>query len=71
MAPLWHLSRQSMQATQRLPSIAWFFTSMQAALQLRAQSVQPLHFSLSIVMRNKAKREKNPSTVPTGQMVLQ
>jgi sodium pump decarboxylase gamma subunit len=56
-----------MQATQLLPSIAWFFTSMQAALQLRAQSVQPLHFSLSIVMRNKAKREKNPSTVPTGQ----
>ena len=44
---------------------------MQAALHLREQSPHELHFVVSITGLNIEKREMNPSTVPTGQMVLQ
>ena len=43
---------------------------MQEALHCRAQSPQALHFAVSITGRKSEKREKNPSTVPTGQTVL-
>ncbi len=45
--------------------------SMQDALQLREQSLQSTHFDLSITIRKSEKREKKPSTVPTGHIVLQ
>ena len=44
---------------------------MQEALHLRVQRLHSLHFSASITGLKSEKREKNPSTVPTGQMVLQ
>ena len=44
---------------------------MQEALQLRWQRVQLLHFVVSMVMRNSENRDNKPSSVPTGQMVLQ
>ena len=44
---------------------------MHAALQLRAHKPQPLHLLVSITGFSKEKREKNPNTVPTGQIVLQ
>ena len=44
---------------------------MQAALQLNSHDLHFLHFSVSIIGRNIAKREKKLSVVPTGQMVLQ
>ena len=43
---------------------------MHEALQLRSQSPQPLHLSVSMTGLSHEKRERNPSTVPTGQMVL-
>lgn len=48
----------------------WFFGSMQAALQLRAQRPQPLHFEVSITGFSQENRARNPSSVPTGQTVL-
>ena len=44
---------------------------MHEALHCREQRVQPLHLLTSITGRNSEKREKNPNSVPTGQMVLQ
>jgi hypothetical protein len=44
---------------------------MQAALQLRAHSPQLLHLVVSITGFSIEKRERVPSSVPTGQMVLQ
>lgn len=44
---------------------------MQAALHFLSQAWQLLHFDLSITGRNIANREKKPSVVPTGQIVLQ
>ena len=43
---------------------------MHDALQLRAQRLQPTHFSGSIAGRSSEKRARKPSTVPTGQTVL-
>ena len=48
----------------------WFTASMHEALQLRAQSLQPLHFERSISGRKSEKRDRKPSPVPTGQTVL-
>lgn len=36
-----------------------------------SQAPHPMHFSSSIVMRNNEKRDRKPSTVPTGHTVLQ
>lgn len=44
---------------------------MHDALQLRAQSPQLLHFFVSITGFSKEYFERKPSTVPTGQIVLQ
>ena len=44
---------------------------MHEALQFREQSVQPLHLEVSITSLKTEYRAKNPSTVPTGQTVLQ
>lgn len=43
---------------------------MHDALQLRAQSLQPLHFDTSKRGRNSERRDNTPSSVPTGQTVL-
>lgn len=59
-----------MQTTQREWSIRWVLLSMHAALQLRAQRPQPLHFVVSMTGLNKERLDKRPNTVPTGQTVL-
>ena len=49
----------------------WFLASIHDALHFLAHRLQLLHFVVSIIGRKRAKREKKPNTVPTGQMVLQ
>ena len=63
-------SIQSKQATQRLVSTFPFLKSMADALHFLAQSPQFLQAFSSITGRNMAYCDTNPSTVPTGQMVL-
>ena len=62
---------QSKQTTQREASMRWALGSMQPDLQLRAHSPQPLHLSVSMLTRITEALDTRPSTVPTGQMVLQ
>ena len=49
----------------------WFLASIHDALHFLAHRLQLLHFDVLITGRKRAKREKNPKIVPTGQMVLQ
>ena len=49
----------------------WFLASIHEALHFLAHRLQVLHFDVLITGRKRAKREKKPNTVPTGQMVLQ
>jgi hypothetical protein len=44
---------------------------MHDALHLRAQSLQLIHFSVSITGFKSEKRDNKPRTVPTGHIVLQ
>ena len=44
---------------------------MQAALQFLEHCLQFTHFEVSITGLNHEKRAMKPSTVPTGQIVLQ
>ena len=44
---------------------------MQDALQFKPHKPHSLHLEGSITGRNRAKREKKLSVVPTGQMLLQ
>ena len=44
---------------------------MHEDLQLRAHNPQLLHLFVSITGLKRENRDKHPSTVPTGQMVLQ
>ena len=64
---------QLKQSTQRLWSINTFslVMEMQWALQRVSHDLQRTHFSLSIMGRNIAKRERKLSVVPTGQTLLQ
>ena len=44
--------------------------SMQELLQLRSHLRQLVHFSVSMTGLRSEKRESNPNSVPTGQMLL-
>ena len=64
---------QLKQSTQREWSMLALslVISMQLALQCSSQALQCLHFCVSIIGRNMAKRERKLSVVPTGQKLLQ
>jgi hypothetical protein len=48
-----------------------FFASMQDDLHFMEHKVQLLHFASLILILKTENLEMKPSTVPTGQMVLQ